>query len=104
RPTKGVHLVGRPRNTSGALLLLHPADGRVFFVIPWMQKTLIGTTDTVAQESPDSLMVTTEEIDYLLQGFNHYFTPPLQGRDVLGTFAGLRPLMRSRPGNPSSLS
>ena len=69
-----------------------------------MHKTLIGTTDTVTQESPDCLTVTTEEIDYLLQGFNHYFTPSLQGRDVLGTFAGLRPLMRSRPGNPSSLS
>ena len=104
QPTKGVHLIVSERNTKGALLLLHPADGRVFFVIPWMQKTLIGTTDTVTQESPDSLAVTTEEIDYLLHGFNHYFTPPLQGTEVLGTFAGLRPLMRSRPGNPTSLS
>src|SRR5205807_5986003 len=52
----------------------------------------------------DSLMVTTEEIDYLLQGFNHYLTPPLLATDRLGTFAGLRPLMRSRSGNPSSLS
>src|SRR5947208_582806 len=104
QPTKGVHLIAPERQTKGALLLLHPADGRVFFVIPWMHKTLIGTTDTVAQESPDSLMVTTEEIDYLLQGFNHYFTPPLQSPDVLGTFVGLRPLMRSRPRNPSSLS
>ena len=104
QPTKGVHLIVPERQTKGALLLLHPADGRVFFVIPWMHKTLVGTTDTVTQESPDCLTVTTGEIDYLLQGVNHYFTPSLQGRDVLGTFAGLRPLMRSRPGNPSSLS
>jgi glycerol-3-phosphate dehydrogenase len=104
QPTKGVHLIVPQRNSTSALLLLHPADGRVFFVIPWMQKTLIGTTDTITSESPDSLVVTPEDIDYLLQGFNNYFTPPLQVDDVLGTFAGLRPLMRSRPGKPSSLS
>lgn len=104
QPTKGVHLIVPQRNSGSALLLLHPADGRVFFVIPWMQKTLIGTTDTITDESPDSLTVTPMEIDYLLQGFNHYFTSPLEATDVLGTFAGLRPLMRSRPGKPSSLS
>jgi glycerol-3-phosphate dehydrogenase len=104
QPTKGVHLIAPERKTKGALLLLHPADGRVFFVIPWMRKTLIGTTDTVTEEGPDSLAATTSEIDYLLQGFNHYFLPPLQAAEVLGTFAGLRPLMRSGPGKPSSLS
>jgi glycerol-3-phosphate dehydrogenase len=104
QPTKGVHLIVPQQNFDSALLLLHPADGRVFFVIPWMQKTLIGTTDTITDESPDSLTVKPEEIDYLLQGFNHYFKSPLLSADVLGTFAGLRPLMRSRPGNPSSLS
>jgi glycerol-3-phosphate dehydrogenase len=104
QPTKGVHLIVPKRNLPAALLLLHPADGRVFFVIPWMQKTLIGTTDTVTDEGPDALTVIPAEIDYLLAGFNHYFMPPLQPADVLGTFAGLRPLMRSRPGDPSSLS
>jgi glycerol-3-phosphate dehydrogenase len=104
QPTKGVHLVVPQRNSESALLLLHPADGRVFFVIPWMQKTLIGTTDTITNEDPDSLSVTPAEIDYLLQGVNHYFAPQLQATDVLGSFAGLRPLIRARPGDPSSLS
>jgi glycerol-3-phosphate dehydrogenase len=104
QPTKGVHLLVAERPNQGALLLLHPADGRVFFVIPWMHKTLIGTTDTLTDESPDSLTVTATEIAYLLEGFNRYFNPPLHEGDVLGSFAGLRPLMRSRPGEPSSLS
>ncbi len=103
-PTKGVHLIVSRRDLDGALLLLHPADGRVFFVIPWMEKTLIGTTDTITEESPDSLSVTPAEIDCLLEGYNRYFTTTLQSSDVLGTFAGLRPLMRSGRGKPSSLS
>jgi glycerol-3-phosphate dehydrogenase len=104
QPTKGVHLIVSGKNLDGALLLLHPADGRVFFVIPWMQKTLIGTTDTISDEGPDSLSVTKAEINYLLEGYNRYFRTALQSSDVLGTFVGLRPLMRSNGRNPSSLS
>jgi glycerol-3-phosphate dehydrogenase len=108
QPTKGVHLVAPPRGLTAAFLLLHPADGRVFFVIPWMggskPKTLVGTTDTHFREGVDTLDVTPEEIRYLLEGYNRYFRPPLEPGDVLGTFAGLRPLIRARPGEPSALS
>ncbi len=91
RPTKGVHLIAADRGLSAAFLLLHPADGRVFFVIPWLHKTLLGTTDTACDDSPDDLRVTPADGAYLLDGFNHYFAPPLSGADVLGSFAGLRP-------------
>jgi glycerol-3-phosphate dehydrogenase len=104
KPTKGVHLVAPDRDWTAAFLLLHPADGRVFFVIPWMGKTLIGTTDTLYEDTPDVLFVTSDEVEYLLAGFNHYFTPPLAKREILGTFAGLRPLIRARSDDPSSLS
>jgi glycerol-3-phosphate dehydrogenase len=104
RPTKGVHAVVPGRGLSAAFLLLHPADGRVFFVIPWMDKTLLGTTDTECSDTPDDLTVGPTEIDYLLQGHNQYFSPPLGPSEVLGSFVGLRPLIRARPGEPSSLS
>src|SRR5439155_25699561 len=104
RPTKGVHVIVPERAMPAAWLLLHPADGRVFFVIPWLGKTLIGTTDTLCDESPDGVDVTPEDIEYLLEGHNHYLDPPLEARDVLGSFVGLRPLIRTRPGQPSSLS
>jgi glycerol-3-phosphate dehydrogenase len=103
-PTKGVHVVAPDRRLPAALLLLHPADGRVFFVLPWMGKTLIGTTDTDFAGSPDELTVREEEIAYLLEGHNHYLCPPLERTDLLGSFAGLRPLLRSRDGEPSARS
>jgi glycerol-3-phosphate dehydrogenase len=104
QPTKGVHLVAPGRGLSAAFLLLHPADGRVLFVIPWMGKTLIGTTDTYTEAPPEELAVAGEDIAYLLEAHNHYFRPALHEADLLGSFVGLRPLIRARPGEPSSLS
>jgi glycerol-3-phosphate dehydrogenase len=103
-PTKGVHVIVPDRGLPAAFLLLHPDDGRVLFVIPWLGKTLIGTTDTDCDAAPDALAVTAAEVDYLLRAHNHYFSPPLTSGDVLGRFAGLRPLVRSRPGEPSARS
>jgi glycerol-3-phosphate dehydrogenase len=104
RPTKGVHLVLAGRGLASAILLLHPADGRVFFVIPWLGKMLVGTTDTLDAGDADALAVRPEDVEYLRAGYNHYFRPGLDDGDVLGTFAGLRPLIRSRTDEPSSIS
>jgi glycerol-3-phosphate dehydrogenase len=104
RPTKGVHVLGPDRGLNAAFLLLHPHDGRVFFVIPWLGKTLLGTTDSLCDDPPENLVVLPEEIDYLLAGHNHYFDPALERRDLLNSFVGLRPLIRARPGDPSALS
>jgi glycerol-3-phosphate dehydrogenase len=104
KPTKGVHLVAPDRGLSAAFLLLHPADGRVFFVIPWLGKTLIGTTDTLDSAGPDAVAVTREDIEYLLEGHNHYFSPPHAEPDILGQFAGLRPLLRSNSEDPASMT
>jgi glycerol-3-phosphate dehydrogenase len=104
RPTKGVHLVAPGRGLTAAFLLLHPADGRAFFVIPWLNKTLLGTTDTECDEAPDDVRVTPADVDYLLEGHNHYFTPGLAPGDIRGRFAGLRPLLRSGRGRPSDRS
>jgi glycerol-3-phosphate dehydrogenase len=104
RPTKGVHLVAPGRGLRTAFLFLHPADGRVFFVIPWMNRTLTGTTDTLSDDSPDGVQATDADEAYLLEGFNHYFDEPLRSADLLSRFAGLRPLIAERPGAPSDLS
>lgn len=104
QPTRGVHVIAPNRGLHAAFLLLHPSDGRVLFVIPWLGKTLIGTTDTFADAGPDDLHVRDDEIAYLLEAHNHYFQPALTAADVLGSFIGLRPLIRSERGGPSSLS
>jgi glycerol-3-phosphate dehydrogenase len=114
RPTKGVHLVLPGQGLRSALLLLHPRDGRVFFVIPWRvppaedaaipPKTLVGTTDTTHDGPPETAGVEAADIAYLLDGYNHYFNPARSEADILGTLVGLRPLVASRPGKPSSRS
>ncbi len=104
RPTKGAHLVAPGRGPGAAFLLLHPRDGRVFFVLPWLGKTLVGTTDTDEGAPPDDVAATPADVAYLLDGFNHYFDPPLTERALLGHFAGLRPLLCARPADPSSRS
>src|SRR5207253_1443927 len=109
--TKGVHFVAANPGLTVAFLLLHPTDGRVFFAIPLLEdperpgqksKLLVGTTDTPTDEPPGQLNVTAAEVAYLLDGYNHYFDPPLTAAEVLGTFSGLRPLIRSRPNDPSA--
>jgi glycerol-3-phosphate dehydrogenase len=104
KPTKGVHLIVRSLGHREALLLLHPSDGRVFFVIPWLGKTLVGTTDTEADTPADTLKVLPQEINYLLDGYNHFFASKLGLDDVMGSFLGLRPLIHSRPDEPSARS
>jgi glycerol-3-phosphate dehydrogenase len=101
QPTKGVHLIFPGRELTAAFLLLHPADGRVFFVIPWLGKTLGGTTDTRCEEGPDALTVTSADVDYLTEGYNRYFEPALEGSPLIGSFVGMRPLVRARGGEPS---
>lgn len=104
QPSKGVHIIAPQRGHRAAALFLHPRDVRVFFVIPWYGKTLVGTTDTFSKPGDNPLKVDQEDIEYLLDGYNHYFDPGLNANDVMGAFAGLRPLLRARTGEPSSRS
>ena len=67
-------------------------------------KLLIGTTDTEWTAGRDLPDVQVADIDYLLAGFNFYFRPPLVAGDILGSFAGLRPLLRAKGTSPSSRS
>jgi glycerol-3-phosphate dehydrogenase len=113
QPTKGVHVIiagapyaegGEPHCRHTAFTLLHPEDGRVFFVLPWQGRTLLGTTDTFCDMQADALTVTALEEQYLLDGYNHFFRPPLGRIDIRGRFAGLRPLLRSAANDPSARS
>lgn len=103
-PTRGVHLVAPGRGLTTGYLLLHPRDGRVFFVLPWLGKTVIGTTDTDCPDGPEAVVATDTDISYLLEGFNRFFAPGLDRHDLLSSFAGVRPLALSRPGEPSARS
>lgn len=104
RPTKGVHIVYRGEISSSAFLLQSRQDRRIFFVIPYKGNTLIGTTDTDYDQSPDSLKVEDADVQYLLGEAGRVFPNiSFDSSRIITTFAGLRPLVADQ-GNPSRLS
>jgi glycerol-3-phosphate dehydrogenase len=103
RLTKGVHLVMPQAVKEEALLLTHPQDGRAFFVIPWYGLNLVGTTDTDYMNDINEAAVEQADIEYLLNGANHYLKAGWSEEDIIGCYAGVR-VMRDASGAPSSLS
>lgn len=96
RPTRGTHLVLREPLSEFAVVCASPVDGRIFFAIPWRDTTLIGTTDDDDNGDPDSVAPTAEDVSYLLDSAQSYFPERrLKQSDVVGAFAGLRPLIAS---------
>ena len=104
RTTKGIHIVYKGEISKHAVLIGSQSDRRIFFVIPWMGNSLIGTTDTDYIASPDAVKVEKEDIDYLVRESKRVF-PALDftPSNILATFAGLRPLIR-KSGSPRKVS
>ena len=103
RMDKGIHLV-MPHALDAALLLTAKADGRVLFMIPWYERTLLGTTDANFCGDPDSVAVEPEEVAYLLAGANHYLKTRWTERDIIGSYAGVRVMKRSSAAPAASAS
>lgn len=76
-----------------AYLLEVPGERRIFFVLPWKDRTLVGTTE-VRQRLDECVECSDAEHDYLLNAFQHYW--PGSSPRVTETFAGVRPLLRSK--------
>jgi glycerol-3-phosphate dehydrogenase len=108
RLTKGVHIiVARERvGNTRAVVLRSPRDGRVMFAIPWDDQTLVGTTDTDDETAPEDVAADADDVRYLLEAVNHIFPAARLGeRDVIGAFAGHRPLVApSGTATPSETS
>ncbi len=108
RPAKGVHIAvpwDKVRNDIAAVL---PAGGgRSIFVVPWYDTdredglpslTYLGTTDTDYDGPLDDPQCTPEDVAYLLDAANAALTSDLRPTDVLGSWAGLRPLVKATSG------
>ena len=94
RPAKGIHITvpwSKVQNDI-AVVVPVPKDKRAVFVVPWGDLTYIGTTDTDYQGPNEDPPVTREDVDYLLGAMK--FTG-ITDKDVVGTWAGLRPLVKS---------
>ncbi len=93
--SKGAHISLRRERVGnhGALTLISPDDGRVMFVLPDGNLTIVGTTDTWTDESPDEVRASTADVDYLLRAVNAYFPDAgVTPADVVSAWAGIRPL------------
>ena len=96
RPSRGVHLVYPTLTRDHALLLLARRDGRVFFVIPFGERSLVGTTEIEVPALPtrDSFRASLDEVRYLRSELERAM-PGIQGVSPLAVVSGVRPLLRS---------
>ncbi|HEX6077747.1 MAG TPA: glycerol-3-phosphate dehydrogenase/oxidase [Micromonosporaceae bacterium] len=110
RPSRGSHLVlGQERfgGLSAGLTIPVPGErNRFVFVLPAPNRRVyLGLTDEeVSGEVPDVPEATEAEIDFLLATVNRALRVPVSRDDVIGSFAGLRPLLDTRGGRTADLS
>ncbi len=101
RTTKGVHLA-HPSLSRRALVLFSNLDGRLFFVIPWLGFSYIGTTDTDFSEDPSNVRATGSDARYLLESAGEFFGK-LNPSRVYFSHAGVRALV-NQSGKESEVS
>jgi glycerol-3-phosphate dehydrogenase len=105
--TKGSHIVveafpGAPRD---ALYVEARADGRPYFIVPWNDLYLIGTTDERYDGDLDWIVASDEEIDYLLAETNRVIPhASIDSDDVRWSYAGVRPLPHVEQGAAGAIT
>jgi glycerol-3-phosphate dehydrogenase len=104
-PSQGVHIVLDKKFYPGkdALMIPHTTDGRVLFAVPWHDRVLVGTTDTPLEKISLEPLALEAEINFILNNINTYLNTAITRADVLSVFAGLRPLVKIKGANKTSL-
>jgi glycerol-3-phosphate dehydrogenase len=94
RPSRGTHVLiesGRLPLVAGAIV---PAGGgRSIFALPWLGRSLIGTTDNDYEGEVEHVRPAADDVDYLLDAVNAFFGSTLTIDDLCGAYAGVRPLI-----------
>jgi glycerol-3-phosphate dehydrogenase len=98
-PSRGSHIViKRERlDAKGGVTLRIP--GRVVFIIPWPGHWIIGTTDHADGRPPERISAPNEDVDELLDTVNATMDVNLSREDIVGTYAGMRPLVGDPAGS-----
>ena len=104
RASKGIHLlVPRDRIESDTGILLRTKVS-VLFVVPWGSHWIIGTTDTPWSLQRAHPAASRTDIEYLLTWVNTALRSPISAADIVGVYAGLRPLLQGETDDTSKLS
>jgi glycerol-3-phosphate dehydrogenase len=103
-PSQGVHLILEKEFLPGdsAIMVPQTDDGRVLFAVPWHDKVVVGTTDTLVDEASLEPRALDEEINFILKHAAEYMTKDPTREDVKSVFAGLRPLVTPDDGKNTS--
>ena len=91
--SKGAHIVvpGSAIKSDAGIIVKTPIS--VLFLIPWGDKWIVGTTDTPYEGDRAEPCATREDVQYILDQANRVLEPKLRADDIIGVYAGLRPLV-----------
>jgi glycerol-3-phosphate dehydrogenase len=93
RCVQGSHFIVKAFYSGNQAYILKQPDGRIVFAIPYLDRfSLIGTTDKEFSGDLENPEMSDEECDYLLDAMNRFFQIQHSRKDILGSFAGVRPL------------
>ncbi len=94
-PSRGTHvLLDRDDLSTGRAACIVPAgEGRAIFALPWYGRTLVGTTDNDFDGDIDRPQPGSDDVEYLLDAVNGFFDVSLGASDLVGAYAGVRPLI-----------
>jgi glycerol-3-phosphate dehydrogenase len=95
-PSRGTHvLVERAKLPLDAGAIVPAGEGRSIFALPWLGRSLLGTTDNNYDGEIDHVRPSAEDVGYLLDAANSFFGTSLSDGDLAGAYAGVRPLISS---------
>lgn len=104
RASKGIHLVVPRNRINSSTGIITRTEKSLLFIIPWGSHWIIGTTDTDWDLDLAHPAASQTDIDYLLGHANSLLADPLTREDVVGVYAGLRPLLSGESDSTSKLS
>ncbi|MBY0379394.1 MAG: glycerol-3-phosphate dehydrogenase/oxidase [Burkholderiales bacterium] len=99
---QGTHLVFEKNifNSPHALVIPKTIDNRILFVLPWLDKIIVGTTDIIVDKPTIEPIASNNEVDFIIETLQQYTKHAVSRSDIKAKFAGLRPLVT--PDNNSS--
>jgi glycerol-3-phosphate dehydrogenase len=94
RPSRGTHVTMASEDLPLEAGVIVPAGGnRAIFVLPWLGRTLVGTTDNDYEGPLERVPPSEADVHYLLSAVNEYFGTSFAPEDLTGAYAGVRPLI-----------
>jgi glycerol-3-phosphate dehydrogenase len=102
RMSKGVHIVLPKEAIKAETGIILKTSVSVLFIIPWNNQWMVGTTDTDYTGDRNEPLSTAEDVQYIIDQANRVLDPKIRREDVIGVFAGLRPLVSTAPDAPTT--